>query len=260
MKSCFALLAALAWASPVRAAEPSTQDADDAEGTPKTAPERVAPSAAVVPAGAPNPSASAEVAPAPATPRRETLTLELGTRTLFVQDDAYGIFSKRRSLPVGGFALRAPLFRDDAWTYAAGLSLEGKDGVQGDVRSLPASFDLFRVVARGEVSYAAYRYLTAYGSIGVGAESLEFRYGDAAQNATSKSWSPAGEVGVGVGTHAQLGWARLGLRVDGGYTAAKSHALRVTLPEVGDVVRQPIDLGTLGTSAPFVRVAIQLGF
>ncbi len=259
MKTCLTLLATLACAAPAWASEPAAPQpsSDDAEARESAALEPVAPS---VPTPAVPPFAPGASAPAATVPRPETLTLELGSRTLFVRDDAYGVFSSRRALGVGGFALRAPVYRDDAWTYAAGLSLEGQDDVRGSVRSVPVAIDVFRAVARGEVSFAATRYLTAYGSVGVGAESIEFRYGSASEAAWSKTWSPTGELGLGLGAHAQVGWARIGLRLDGGYALAKSHALRVTQPEVGDVVRQPVDLGTLSTSAPFARVALQLGF
>jgi hypothetical protein len=266
MNARFALVAALAWTAPAFAEEPEGTDAVPASSEPTIA-------APVAPAPTPTAIATSPRAeatpvtpvtpPAPATPpvpRAEVLTLELGSRTLFVRDDAYGMFSKRRALDVGGFTLTAPVYRDGPWGYAAGASFEGQDDVRGTARSTPTGFDIFRVVARGEVSYAAYRYMTVYGSVGLGGESLEFRYGSTGDAGSQKTWSPTGEVGLGVAAQAQLGWARVGLRFDGGYAMAKAHALRVTLPEVGDVVRQPVDLGTLTTSAPFARVALQFGF
>lgn len=259
------LLLALAWSAAAHAAEPGAAPGDAnapeapaqvpaAEAPAKPAPPPVA--VATVPAAAPSPSPKAEAPVA----RAETVTVEFGSRTLYVRDDAYGIFSNRRALEIGGLALRVPVYRDDAWTYAAGVSFDGKDGVGGTARSVPVAFDLLRVVARGEVSYDFLRYGTAYGGVGLGAESLDFRYGGATESAWAKTWSPTGELSLGVGAHGNIGWLRLGARLDGGYAVAKSHALRVALPEVGDVVRQPVDLGTLSTSAPFVRFALHVGF
>jgi hypothetical protein len=143
-----------------------------------------------------------------------------------------------------------------------GAAIEGRAAMSGKARGASVSVAIERPTLRGEVAYALTRNVDAVGAVGLGAEKLAFRYATTSpeESASTDSWRATADLAVGVDAHVRLGPVLLGARLEGGYLASGAHDLRVTLPEVGDVARQPIDLGPLATGGPFTRFALRIGY
>lgn len=192
----------------------------------------------------------------------ERFSVDLFSRHLIVRDDAFGLVSRERALGLGGLAVGATVFRDGPWSLRAGAAIEGRDALNGTARGVSVSVALNRPTARGEAAYALNRIFDAVAGVGVGAEKLEFRYAATGSDgaASTESWKPTADLAAGVDAHVRLGPVLVGARVEGGYLVSGSHALRVTLADVGDVTRQSIDLGTLSTGGPFTRFALRVAY
>jgi hypothetical protein len=192
----------------------------------------------------------------------ERFSFDLASRALFVRDAALGVFSSERKVGLGGLAVRATVYRDGPWAIAVGAAIEGRDAIGGKARGADVSAELHRPTLRAELAYELSPIFDAVGAIGVGGEKLVFRYADAATSeaASADSWKASADVGLGVDAHTRLGPVLVGVRLEGGYLVSGAHGLRVTLPEVGDVARQPIDLGSLATSGAFTRFALRIGY
>ena len=198
---------------------------------------------------------------APGAPQSERFTVEVFGRRQFVSDANFALFSDKDSQGFAGLALRAPVYHAGPWAFSAEVSTEGRESLGGDARGGRVWLDVGRSMVRGEAAYAVFPILSAFAATGVGGESADFRYVNATlEEASSKTWSLAGDASLGLDVHTHLGPVIVGARVEGGYFAARAHALSVTLADVGDVVREPIDFGTLKMSGAFSRFALRLGF
>ena len=219
---------------------------------------------AVVPAVTPveTPAQTPAVLPAapPALPESERVSLEFSSRSQFVRDANFGLVSATNNLPMGGLTLRARVYHDGPWTASLSLGAEGSDKPHGLARAAKLDIDVTRVVVRGEAGYDFSKYISAVAAIGAGGEVMAFEYDNGKERGSSKSWKALGEAALGADAHVRLGPVLIGARFEGGYAAAGKHSLSVTLPDVGDVVRQPMDFGNLGLSGPFTRFAVRIGF
>jgi hypothetical protein len=250
-------------------ADGTADDADDATPAAPAAPPppvasparspRVAPASTAERSAAPATSASAG-APEELVPER--FSIDLSSRRLVVRDDAIGLFSGDRAIGLGGLAGRFSAYHDGPWTVSVGAAIEGRAAMSGKARGASVSVAIDRPTLRGEVAYALTRNVDAVGAVGLGAEKLAFRYATTSpeESASTDSWKATADLAVGVDAHVRLGPVLLGARLEGGYLASGAHDLRVTLPEVGDVARQPIDLGPLATGGPFTRFALRIGY
>ena len=267
-RAFFLLVSSLAFPAVAGEGMAAAEDADDAADVPATpAPPAAAPARAVRPATAPARASVADPASTPASdasgePMPERFSIDLSSRRLVVHDDAIGLVSGDRAIGLGGFAGRASVYRDGPWTVSAGAAIEGRAAMSGKARGAAVSVALDRPTLRGEVAYAITRNLDAVGAIGLGAEKLAFRYATTSpeESASADSWKATADLAVGVDAHVRLGPVLVGVRLEGGYLASGAHDLRVTLPEVGDVTRRPIDLGSLETSGAFTRFALRIGY
>lgn len=265
-------VAAPAWADEGPATPAATPAATPVE-TPAVTP-AVTPAAtpvetpAVTPAATPaaplaaTPAVTPEVRAAapPAVPGSERVSLEFSSRSQFVRDANFGLVSATNNLPMGGLTLRARVYHDGPWTASLSLGAEGSDKPHGLARAAKLDIDVTRVVVRGEAGYDFSKYISAVAAIGAGGEVMAFEYDNGKERGSSKSWKALGEAALGADAHVRLGPVLIGARFEGGYAAAGKHSLSVTLPDVGDVVRQPMDFGNLGLSGPFTRFALRIGF
>jgi hypothetical protein len=192
----------------------------------------------------------------------ERFSFAFSSRDVAPRDAAFGLFSDVRSLGLGGFGGRVTVFREGPWTASAGAMIEGRGETKGAARGAKVAMELDRPTARGELAYALAGFVDLVGGVGLGAEKGRFLYERATEgeSASAASWVATADAALGADLHTRFGAMLLGLRLEGGYLASGAHGLRFTLPEVGDVVRQPIDLGTLRTSGPFTRFALQVGY
>ena len=223
-------------------------------------PLRTGPPPAVVRTGlVERPVPEVEAPRAAATPER--VSIEVFARRQHVGDGNFALFSDNAALGLGGIAVRAPVYSEGPWTLSAQASIEGHEALVGAARGAKLSVDLSRAVGRAELAYAIYPQLSALGAAGFGGEVADFRYvGSNAEEGHLKTWSSFGELAAGLDAHVRLGSVLVGARLEGGFVAAAAHDLKATLPDVGDVVRQPIDFGTLSFNGAFSRFALHLGF
>jgi hypothetical protein len=217
------------------------------------------------PATAPAPEvvkAAPEAAGPSDAPAVERFAVELSSRGVRPSDDGFGLFSDRRHLGLGGLGVRVPVSRDGVWTFSVGALIEGRKAMERDARGASVSLALNRPTLRGEAAYALHANLDLVGALGVGAERATFVYAatSPAEGATSEGWASTADVAVGVDGHVRLGPMLTALRLEGGYLASAPHALTVRLPDVGDVVRRPIDFGSVSTGGPFLRFALRVGY
>jgi len=264
------ILSSLTLALPVFADEAHPADASPTSDAPPVvvAPElvidappplRTGPPPAVVHSVIAAPAAGELVVPG--APPMERLTVEVFGRRQFVNDANFALFSDKDSQGFAGLALRAPVYHAGPWAFSAEISTEGRESLGGDARGGRVWLDVGRSMVRGEAAYGLLPVLSAFAATGVGGESADFRYVNAMlEQASSKTWSLAGDASLGLDVHTHLGPVIVGARLEGGYFAARAHALSVTLADVGDVAREPIDFGTLKMSGAFSRFALRLGF
>ena len=192
--------------------------------------------------------------------RTERISLELFTRAVYARDDGFGVFTTSKSISHGGLALRVPVFRAHPWSVSVGASVEGRDGLEARVRDATARVEFTRPLARGEVAYAFTSNLDGVASVGLGAERMEFSYDTGLERAGGDSWRAAADASLGGDAHWRLGPLTFGIRFEGGVLAARGHVVRAPRPEVGVVVRQPVDLGTLASSGNFLRFGLRVGY
>ena len=261
MKHQLISLALFAVAAPAWADEGPATPAATPAATPVETP-AVTPAATPAAPLAATPAVTPEVRAAapPAVPGSERVSLEFSSRSQFVRDANFGLVSATNNLPMGGLTLRARVYHDGPWTASLSLGAEGSDKPHGLARAAKLDIDVTRVVVRGEAGYDFSKYISAVAAIGAGGEVMAFEYDNGKERGSSKSWKALGEAALGADAHVRLGPVLIGARFEGGYAAAGKHSLSVTLPDVGDVVRQPMDFGNLGLSGPFTRFALRIGF
>jgi hypothetical protein len=118
-------------------------------------------------------------------------------------------------------------------------------------------------------------WITPYARLSGGAGYLDVSLDDGANRRLSGgAWAPSGSVGVGVlltsGTWFEgIGWrrGRVALGIEGGYRLVAAREITVAEPRPADpddaedrIATQGVSLGTLNTSAVYMRVSIGLRF
>lgn len=211
--------------------------------------------------------ASGRAAAEPLAPHQPYAQASLGVRISNVSDAGYDPFSSSDELTQVSLSLAATLLRFDRFSLAAtGFWDYGQKG--SAARGAETELDVHRLTIGPELRYhllpPLYFFVHALPAFAHTSASIEDGVADVTREARHWSYGVDGAAGAAFEAYAARSGQvrpRIWVIAEGGYGYLGSTSLKM-LPEAGEGPQrpEPVNLGTLSLSGPYLRLSAAVGF